>query len=320
MVRLARVAVAVLTVTAPIAGCGDDSDSSANARPTIRIAQNAWSASKVDAALAAILLGEQLGFPVEVADIDENAQWPAIAKGELHACLEVWPSGHRADIQQYVTDQRSVEDGGPLGPVGKIGWYIPAYLLEAHPDLATYAGFKNPDNVALFRTAETGTKGRFLSADPSFVQYDEQIICNLGLDLAVVFAGSEDAVLAQVDAAYHRQEPILFYFWKPHSAHEKYQLAEVALPPYSDACYAKAAAGGIDCDYPNDVLFKIVWSGLSQYAPDAYQLFRNIHYSTEEQTALIAIVDLDGRTPRDAARTWIDSHQSVWRSWIPPHG
>ena len=307
-------------MAASITACGGDSGGSANAKPTIRIAQNAWSASKVDAALAAILLAKQLGFPVEVTDIDENAQWPMIAKGELHACLEVWPSGHRADIRQYVDDERSVEDGGPLGPVGKIGWYIPAYLLDTHPELATYAGFKNPDNVALFRTPETGTKGRFLSADPSFVQYDEQVIRNLGLDLTVVFAGSEEAVLAQVDAAYRRQEPILFYFWKPHSSHQKYQLAEVALPPYSDACYAKASTGGIDCDYPNDVLFKIVWSGLSRYAPDAYQLIRNIRYSTEEQTALIALVDLDGRTPHDAARTWIDSHESVWRSWIPPHG
>ena len=207
MLRRARVVVAVITMTAFIAACGDDSGGSANAKPTIRIAQNAWSASKVDAALAAILLAEQLGFRVEVTDIDENAQWPAIAKGDLHACLEVWPSGHRADIQQYVDEQRSVEDGGPLGPVGKIGWYIPAYLLDTHPELATYVGFKNPDNVALFRTPETATKGRFLSADPSFVQFDEQIIRNLGLDLTVVFAGSEEAVLAQVDAAYRRLSP-----------------------------------------------------------------------------------------------------------------
>jgi glycine betaine/proline transport system substrate-binding protein len=309
--------LAVIALAVAVAACGGSDDQPAASKPTIKLAENPWSGSMVDAAVAAVLLREQMGFPVEITAIDENAQWAMIGSGALDACLEVWPSGHATHIDDFIEKQRLVEDGGALGPVGKIGWYVPTYLVDQYPELATFEGFKDPGNVARFRTAETGDKGRFLAGDPSWVQYDQQIIQNLGLDFDVVFAGSEQALLAQVDAAYQNQQPILFYFWVPHSAHRKYDLTEVQLPTYSAACYAKADAGGVDCDYPTDVLFKIFWRGLQGHAPQAYQFLKNFHYSTADQTELIAMVDLDGKTPETAARAWVAQHESIWKPWIP---
>jgi len=315
--RFARTIVTLLALAAAAVSCGGDSDQSSTAVPVIKLAENPWSGSMVDAAVAAQLLTEQMGFRAEITPIDENTQWALIAQGDLHACMEVWPSGHAMHIEDFVDKAKSVEDGGPLGPLGKIGWYVPTYLVEERPELATWEGLQNPENIALLRTAETGDQGRFLAGDPSWVQYDDQIIRNLGLDLTVVFAGSEQALLDQVSAAYANRLPILFYFWVPHSAHRKFDLTEVGLPPYSADCYAKADSGGIDCDYPTDVLFKILWPELKQRAPRAYQFLKNFHYSTADQTELIAMVDLDGKTPEAAARTWIGQHEAIWRPWIP---
>jgi len=308
--------IALLAIVVGLSSCGDEDRRSTAAPPVIRLAENPWSGSAVDAAVAAILLREQLGYAVEITAIDENTQWARIAAGSLDACLEVWPSGHATHIEDYVDKQKTVEDGGPLGVVGKIGWYVPTYLVAMHPELATWEGLKDPANVALFRTVDTGAHGRFVVGDPTWVQYDQQIIGNLGLDFEIVFAGSEAALLAEVDAAYQNQQPILFYFWVPHSAHRKYALTEVALPPYSDACYAKAEAGGIDCGYPPDVLFKILWPGLKTSAPRAYEFLRRFNYSTADQTELIALVDIDGQTADAAARTWIAQHEPLWRPWI----
>jgi glycine betaine/proline transport system substrate-binding protein len=203
-----------------------------------------------------------------------------------------------------------------LGVVGKIGWYEPAYVVEQHPELATWEGFKNPDLASLFKTAETGDKGQFLAGDPSWVQYDDQIINNLGLDLQPVVAGSEQAVLAQLDSAYSRKEPVLFYFWTPHSVHAKYELTEVKLPDYSDACYGKAESGGVDCDYPPDVLFKIFWGDLKNQAPDAYKLLKNFNYTTKDQIGMIAAVELDKKSNAEAAQAWVDGHQDAWKAWL----
>lgn len=284
---------------------------------TIKLAENPWSASMINANVAKILLEEQLGYPVEIVTIDENAQWASLATGDLHASLEVWPSGHAENVAQYIDEQGVVENGGPLGPVGKIGWYTPSYMIERNPALATWEGFMDPTVAAEYATAETGDLGQFLGGDPSWVQYDADIIRNLGLPLQVVFAGSEQAILAALDGAYSREEPILFYFYTPHSIFANYDLTEVALPEHTEACYAEAESGGVACDYPSDVLFKIFWAGLAEAAPDAYTLLKNMTYPTEEQIKMVAAIDVDGKTAEEAAREWLAANESVWQAWLP---
>ena len=284
---------------------------------TIKLAANPWSASELNAAVARILLEEKLGYPVEIVNIDENAQWPALASGDLSASLEVWPSGHAENVAEYIDKQALVENGGPLGVVGKISWYIPTYLLTDHPELATWEGYTTPEAAALFATPETGDKGQFLAGDPSFVQYDADIIRNLNLPFQVVNAGSEEAILAALDTAVSREEPLLFYFWTPHSIHAKYDLTAVQLPEYTAECYAEAANGGEACDYPADELFKIFWGGLKDAAPDAYTLLKNFNYDTATQIGMIADVELNNMSIEDAARKWVDANEAVWSAWLP---
>lgn len=285
-------------------------------KPVIKLIVNPWSASELNVEVARIILSEEMGYPVEVISLDEFAQFPALAAGDADASLEVWPSGHQQDIADYI-DSGQVENGGLLGPVGKIGWYIPSYMVEQHPELATWEGFQNPANAALFATAETGDKGQFLQGDPSWTYHDEAIINNLGMDLQVVTAGSEQALLSALDGAYSREEPILFYFWTPHSVHSKYELTTVQLPPYSEECYASEAEGGIACDYPSDELFKILSPQLREKAPDVAEFLSNLNYSTEDQIQMIAAVELDGKSVEEAAREWLDGHEDAWRAWIP---
>jgi glycine betaine/proline transport system substrate-binding protein len=299
-----------------LAACGGAP--SANApKPTIKLAENSWTGSSINVNVAKILLEEQLGYKVEIVTIDENAQWPALGSGDLSASLEVWPSGHAENVKKYIDEQKVVDNLGPLGVVGKISWYVPSYVVEQHPDLATWEGFKKPENAALFKTAETGDKGQFLAGDPAWVQYDEDIIKNLGLPFQIVRAGSEQAVLAAVDSAISRQQPILFYFWTPHSIHAKYKLTPVKLPDYSEACYAKAKEGGVACDYPQDVLFKIASAKLKDSAPEAYQLLKNMKYTNDDQIGMIAAVDADKKTAEQAARDWIGKNEAVWKAWLP---
>lgn len=310
-VLLALVALAAVI----LAACG--AQAPAAPKITIKLAENPWTGSSVNVNVAKILLEEQLGYTVEIVTIDENAQWAALANGDLSATLEIWPSGHAENRKQYIEDQKVVEDLGPLGVVGKISWYVPTYMVEQNAAIASWEAFKDPTVAALFKTAETGEKGQFLAGDPSWVQYDADIINNLGLGLQVVQSGSEQAVLAAVDAAYSRQEPILFYFWTPHSIHAKYQLTPVALPAYSDECYAKTGSGGVDCDYPEDVLYKAAWSGLQAAAPDAYALLKNMQYKNDDQIAMIAATELDGKEAAVAAKEWVDAHKDVWQAWLP---
>ncbi len=315
-----RVIALLLAVLALVAvSCGNDDDSRGS-QSTITLAVNPWESSELNVAVAAQLLESELGYTVETVDIDENAQWASINTGDIDASLEVWPSGHAQNIADFIDNSdANVDNAGELGVVGKIGWFIPTYMVDQYPALATWEGFADPELAGLFATAETGDKGQFLGGDPSFVQFDEAIINNLGLPLQVVFAGSETAILAAIDAAYSRQDPVLVYLWTPHAIFKDYDLTNVLLPDYNAACaeVASSAPDQVDCDYPSDVLLKIISSDLAESAPDADAFLRAMNYTNADQTAMLADIANNGASVEEAAANWIAANENVWSAWLP---
>jgi glycine betaine/proline transport system substrate-binding protein len=302
-------AVFLALILAACSGGGGGGDAA------ITLIENPWPASELNAAVAKIIIEQEFGNPVEVVALDENASWDALAGGEADANLEVWPSGHSERIAEYIDNLGTVENGGELGPLGAIGWYVPNYVLADHPELATWEGYKDPANAALFATAETGDNGRFVAADPSWVQYDEAIISNLELPFQIVWTGSEEALLAEVSSAYSRQEPVLFYFYTPHAVFERFDLTQVELPEYSDECYADEAA--IDCGYPPDQLFKAISAQLAEKDETVYQFLQNFNFgSSAPQITMLAQLD-EGMSVEEAAQAWVDANESVWQAWLP---
>jgi len=197
--------------------------------------------------------------------------------------------------------------------VGQIGWFLPSALLAQHPELATWEGLRGREG--LFATSETGSSGQFLAADPSFVQFDEAIISNLGLDLTVIQSGSEAAQLAAVDAAIGRGDAVLFYFYTPHWLHARYDLTLVELPAWSEGCEALPPAQR-DCGYPEDVLFKAFHAGLAERLPTAHALLSRMQLSNDDQNAITFAMDVEGLDAAAAARAWVDANESVWRAWL----
>jgi len=288
---------------------------SAKSKPIIKLAQRKWLGSQLNNAVAGILLEEEMGYRVEIINVEGTTQFESLEKGETHVNLEIWPSART--VRHYMDEKKTVEHGGNLGVVGKVGWYIPAYMVEKYPELVTWEGFKAPAMTALFRTPATGKNGQFLSSPSGWGQNDTEIIKNLGLNFQVIFADSEDSLIAEVEETYSRQTPILFYFWTPHYLFAKLDLIEVKLPEYSKDCYAKRDTGGIDCDYPLDILFKILWAGLKDHTPEVYRFFKNFKYSSDDQITMLAQVEVHGKTVEEAARYWIEMNKNVWRAWIP---
>jgi glycine betaine/proline transport system substrate-binding protein len=94
-----------------------------------------------------------------------------------------------------------------------------------------------------------------------------------------------------------------------------YDLYRVALPPYSDACYAVEAQ--IACDYPEDHLLKIFWPGLAEYAPDACQFLKNFTLTNSDQIQMMAKIQIDKQTVDQVVKLWIEQNQPLWRTWIP---
>jgi len=284
----------------------------------ITIAVNPWSGSIANANVAKIVIECNLGVPVNLLEIDENATWVGLDDGTIDVTLEVWPSGHAADYETYIAGKKSVVDLGRLGPEAKIGWYVPKFIVDEHPELATWEGFKDPELAKLFATAETGDLGQFLMGDPSYVTYDEQIIANLGLPLKYVVGGSEAALLTAIDQSIADKKPVLMQLWKPHWKQSRVELVEVKLPDVTDECLASAAAadGAYACDYPVDLLYKAANAGLEAKNAAVFALLTAMTLTTDQQAEIAALMDGDGLAADVAAKTWVDANKAVWETWL----
>lgn len=337
--RKRHLAVVAVLLATSLAACGDDSESSDTAAPgttvadgsspdttaapdvtgdAVTLAVNPWTGSAVNAYVAKAIIEAELDTPVEIIDIDENATWVGLDDGSIDAVLEVWPSGHAADYETYITGKGTVVDLGLLGPSAKIGWYVPKFIVDEHPELATWEGFQDPELAKLFATAESGDLGQFTMGDPSYVTYDEQIIANLGLPLAYVVAGSEAALLTAIDQSIADQKPILMQFWQPHWKQLEVELVEVKLPEITPECEAalESQDGSYACDYPVDELYKAANAGLEAKNPAAFSLLSNLVLTTEQQSEIAGYVDRDGMTAEDAAKKWVDENPDVWQAWL----
>ena len=341
--RWSRAALGAVLVLA-VAACGDDDDDDAATAPAdepsateapvteapadtgeapatgegITLAINPWTGSAVNANVAKVVLEAELGTPVEFVEIDEFATWPGMEDGSIDAVLEVWPSGHAADYETYITQNQTVVDMGLLGPEAKIGWYVPTFVVDEHPELATWEGFKDPELAGLFATAESGDLGQFLMGDPTYVTFDEQIIANLGLPLKYVVGGSEAALLTAIDTAFADHTPLLMQFWKPHWKQLEVDLTEVKLPEVTEECLASAAAadGNYACDYQVDVLYKAASAQLQEKNPAAFEFLQKMQLTTEQQSEIAGYIDRDGMEPLAAAQKWVDENPDVVAAWL----
>ena len=321
--------LSILAVVALVAGagCGGADDESATTtvavfepKPVLEVVVNDWTASAVNVAVAEQLIERYYGYPVEPVRVDDtNEMYDGLASGDLDAVLEIWPST-MTDRDRSYFERGDVDDLGPLGAVGKIGWYVPRYVVEREPSLATWQGYQTEQAAALFATAETAPDGRFLGTNPDYQQFDAEIIDNLGLPFTVEFSGSEADTVAEVAAATDAGDSILLYWWSPTAAVATYDLVNVTLPPSTEACRASAAAedGGVDCDYPTDELFKAASPRLAEVAPEVYAFLADFTLTTDDQLSLLVAVEVDGVSITDAAAQWITEHPETWEPWLEP--
>ena len=239
-----------------------------------------------------------------------------MADGKVDAVLEDWQ--HVDEYEKFIEEAGTVVDGGPLGVEGHIGWFIPKYLMDEHPEFETWEGLKGQE--ALFKTAESGDQGMFLGGDPSYVQKDKELIEALGLDFKHVTAGAEPAQVARWTQLYKQQKPVLFYWYTPQFYNQEYDLAEVQLPERFDGCKDDAKAGGdveqYKCAYDVTVIEKLFSKKFADSGSPAYDVLSKMELTNEDQEAVAKAIAGDKEDPEDAAAAWIEENQDTVDSWL----
>jgi glycine betaine/proline transport system substrate-binding protein len=275
-----------------------------------KIITNNWVGYTADAYVVGQVAADQLGCNVSYVDLKEGGpSYQALKSGDGDVILEEW--SHAAELEAAVSDGYAVDLGSP-GNVGIIGWYVPHWLAEEHPDILDY---KNLNKYAAdFATSETGSLGQFLGSDPNFTQYDEAIVKNLGLDFKVIYSGGENATVTAFQQAQENKEWLIGYFWEPQYIHAEVPMDRVKLPPYEAGCDSDPAA--VACDYAETELKKIGRTEFMDSGSAAATLVQNFSWTNDDQNLVAKYITADKMSPEDAAKKWIADNQTTVDAWL----
>ena len=314
--------VMALALALFVAACGsskDDDDSggsnqSASGKDcgTVTLNEQAWAGSTANTYIAKNVLEENLGCEVEITKITEIPAFQAMADGKTDAVLEDWQ--HTDEYAKYIDKAGTVVQGGPLGVEGHIGWFIPKFTMDEHPEFKTWEGLKGKEDVF---------NNEFLGGDPSYVQKDKELIQALGLDLKHVTAGAEPAQVARWSQAYKQQKPVLFYWYTPQYLNQEYDLAEVKLPPRTDAnkdCKDDAKEGGdpeqYKCEYDVTIINKLFSKKFADSGSPAYDMLKKMKLTNEDQEKVAKAIAGDKQDPDEAGADWVKDNPDKVDAWL----
>jgi glycine betaine/proline transport system substrate-binding protein len=253
---------------------------------------------------------------VNISKVAEVPVYQAMADGKTDAILEDW--GHVPQWNQYVTKQKTVVRAGPNGVKGVIGWYIPTYLMQQHPEFKTWKGLKGEES--LFKSPESGSQGMFLGGDPSYQQKDKTLITALGLNLKFVSVGAEPAQVARWEQLYKQHKPVLFYWYDPQYLNATYKLSRIQLPPRFKGCQDDEKQGGdpkkYACEYPSYTLLKFMSKKFATSGSPAVGVVKRFRWSNTDQNAVAKMIAGDHMNPDQAAQKWIAANKAKVNVWL----
>ncbi|KQT90715.1 glycine/betaine ABC transporter substrate-binding protein [Marmoricola sp. Leaf446] len=321
--RSGRLAAAAACATLALSACGSSSideqtsENKENAAASgdcgeLNMAVNPWVGYQADAYVVGTLAKEKFGCTVNYKDLKEDVSWQGFGTGEVDLVIEDW--GH-PDLEKKFFEGEgdgSAQDLGPTGNEGIIGWYVPPWLAEKYPDILDH---ENLDKYAQqFKTSESGGKGQFLGADPSYVQFDEAIVSNLDLDFKVVFSGSEAASIEAFEKAEKDKEFLIGYFYEPQWLFAEVPLKKVELPDYEDGCQDDPAE--VACDYPVTTLKKVASTSWVEEGGPAVDLVKNFEWTNDDQNEVAKYIAKDKMEPEAAAQKWIEENPDKVEAWL----
>ena len=306
------------TVGAIIAGIilafSAGSISAADSSSPIVIPTHNWSSQVV---MAYVIGGifESMGNNVEYVSADTQKVYEAIRQGDVTISHEVWQSTFGKSFYAAMGKGGIIDAGNhdtiSLEEVGVPQWVIDKNLC---PGLPNWEALKNCKDV--FATADSGGKGRILDGPQSWhgAEYTDRVEALLGDDYVVKFAGSADALWAEIAAAKKEGRGTIVFNWTPNFTDAE-GYAFIKWPDYYLGC-RKQDGGDSKCGSPVGWLKKAANYKFPKTHPAAYTAFSRISFTAGQIGAMAALVDIKKMTHADAAKAWLAANENIWKPMI----
>lgn len=255
-----------------------------------------WTDITATTAAATVVL-QALGYDTDIKVLSVPVTYTSMDRGDVDVFLGNWMPTMEGDIAPY-REKGSVDT-------------VRANLEGAKYTLATNAagaalGIADFADIAAHADEldetiygiEPGNDGNRLILD--MIEADA-----FGLKAFDVKESSEQGMLAQVDRATKRDEPIVFLGWEPHPMNANFDLT-----------YLSGGDEWFGPDFGGATVYTNTRAGYVEECPNVGKLLENLEFSLQMENEIMGAILNDGTDPDKAAAAWLKANAGVLDGWL----
>ena len=263
---------------------------------SVRFSDVGWTDITATTAATSIVL-EALGYETSTDILSVPVTYASMAEGDIDVFLGNWMPTMEGDIASYreagtVDTVRTNLEGAKYTLATNA-----AGVAAGITDFASIAAAKDALEGNIYGI-EAGNDGNRLIMD--MIEADA-----FGLTGFEVVESSEQGMLAQVERADDRGEPIVFLGWEPHPMNANYDMTYL---PGGDDYFGPDLGGAIVATNTR--------AGYVTECPNTGKLLENLAFSLEMENEIMGAILNDNVDPEDAAKAWLAANTDAWTPWL----
>lgn len=279
---LSAFAVAAISGTAAFADCD-----------TVTFSDVGWTDITATTATTTYVL-DALGYDTETKVLSVPVTYISLAEGDVDVFLGNWMPTMEGDIAPYreagtvdtVVDNLNgtaytLATNGPGAALG----------IKTFADLATHADALDGKIYGI----EAGNDGNRIVMD--LIDAD-----TFGMGALEMIESSEQGMLAQVDRASSKGEPIVFLGWAPHPMNSNFEVTYLT--------------GGEEWFGAEGDVYTNTRASYVEECPNVGAMLKNLKFSLDMENSIMGAILDDGEDPTDAAKAWLSANPDVLNVWL----
>lgn len=307
--------LAISSFTYAESGCGN-----------VTIADMNWSSASLMANVDRFILEHGYGCEAELVPGDTMPTGTAmIEKGEPDIAPEMWSNSMKTALDKGVAEKRLRYAGQSLSDGGEEGFWVPQYLVDKDPTLATIDGVIQ--SAAMFKHPEDPEKSAFMGCPAGWnCQISSgNLFKALHLEdkgFELIDPGSGAGLAGSIAKAYERQEPWFGYYWAPTAVLGKYKMVKVDFGSGVDKEEFINCTSKEECEnpkvtmYPPSMVQTLTTEKFAQRAPEAFEYLSKRAFTNPQMNELLAWME-DNQADGDIAMEhFLREYPETWKSWV----
>ena len=255
-----------------------------------------WTDITATTAATTVVL-DALGYETDIRILSVPVTYISLAEGNVDVFLGNWMPTMEADIAPY-------REAGTVDTV-RTNLEGAKYTLAVNR-AAAEIGITSFDDIVTHADAlgnriygiEPGNDGNRLILD--MIEADA-----FGLTGFEVLESSEQGMLAQVDRASNRNEPIVFLGWEPHPMNANFDME-----------YLEGGDDWFGPDLGGATVLTNTRAGYVEECPNVGQFLTNLAFTLEMENEIMGAILNDGTDPAVAATAWLSANPDMLPAWL----